>query len=75
MRTTPLSSSPNLPRRRPGENASAVVVVLLLIALILIYIGANIRTLHYLGRDLRLVEKQQIRRLQSEQVSRGVAEN
>ena len=41
----------------------AVIVVMILVALILIYLAANIRTLHLLGRDLRMIEQQQTRRL------------
>jgi len=50
------------PRRQAG---SAVVVVLALLVILLIYVAGNIRTLDCLGRDLRLVERQQTQRLQS----------
>jgi hypothetical protein len=41
----------------------AVIVVIALIAIVLVYVGGNARTLDQLGRELKLVEKQQIRRL------------
>lgn len=52
-------SSP--PRRQSG---SAVIVVMALLAIILIYVAGNLRTLTNLGRELKLLERQQIRRLQ-----------
>ena len=49
-------------RRR--QSGSAVIVVMALLAIILVYVAGNLRTLHNLGRELRLIERQQIRRLQ-----------
>ena len=43
----------------------AVIVVLMLLSIILIYVAANIRMLHHLNRDIRLIEQKQIRRLES----------
>ena len=53
-------SSP--PRRQSG---SGVIVVMALLAIILIYVAGNLKTLANLGRELKLLERQQIRRLQS----------
>jgi hypothetical protein len=39
------------------------------VALILIYVGANIRTLDRLTRELTLLERQQTRRLMATQMS------
>ncbi len=50
------------PRRQAG---SAVIVVMALLAIILVYVAGNLRTLHYLGRELKLLELQQTRRLQT----------
>jgi hypothetical protein len=50
------------PRRQSG---SAVIVVMALLAIILIYVAGNLRTLTNLGRELKLLERQQIRRLQN----------
>ena len=36
-----------------------------LLAILLVYVAGNIRTLSNLGRELRLLERQQTRRLQS----------
>ena len=52
-----------LSRKRRAQRGVAVIVVLALLAIILLYIGANARTLYYLGRDLKLIERQQLRRL------------
>jgi hypothetical protein len=49
------------PRRQSG---SAVIVVMALLAIILIYVVGNLKTLANLGRELRLLERKQIRRLQ-----------
>ncbi len=49
---------------RGSRAGSAMIVVLLLLVIVLIYVGANARTLHYLGRDLRLIEQKQTLRLQ-----------
>ncbi len=43
----------------------AVIVVMALIAIILIFIAGNLRTIRNLDRDIKLVEKAQNRRLQS----------
>jgi hypothetical protein len=49
------------PRRQSG---SAVIVVMALLAIILVYVAGNLKTLANLGRELKLLERQQIRRLQ-----------
>ncbi len=41
----------------------AVIVVLGLIAILLIYVSGNARTLYLLGRDVKLIEQQQTHRL------------
>jgi len=63
MKIPPLRHLVPTPRRR--QEASAVIVVILLLAIVFIYIGANLRTLHLLSRELRLIERQQVRRLQA----------
>jgi len=50
---------------QPQQSGSAVIVVLALLALMLIYIAANSRTLSSLGRELKLLELQQIHRLET----------
>ena len=79
MKFSPLHASPDLrsitaedgrfthhvsrPPRR--ESGSAVIVVMALLAIILIYVAGNLKTLANLGRELKLLERQQIRRLQN----------
>ncbi len=41
----------------------AVIAVITLLSLLFIYIAGNARTLHYVGRELKLLEQQQVRRL------------
>ena len=50
------------PRRQSG---SAVIVVVALLAIMLVYVAANIRILSSLLRELRLLERQQTQRLQT----------
>jgi flagellar basal body-associated protein FliL len=58
-RITPYASRP---RRR--QSGSAVIIVMALVTIILVYVAANIRTLSSLGHELKLLERQQTRRLQ-----------
>ena len=51
------------PRRRGRDSGSAVIVIIALLALLLAYVAVNIRTLSNLGRELRLLERQQTQRL------------
>ncbi|HWV98295.1 MAG TPA: hypothetical protein VNZ64_01260 [Candidatus Acidoferrum sp.] len=48
-----------------AEHGMAIIVVLVLLSIILLYLTASARTLHLLGRDLKLIEQQQIHRLVS----------
>jgi len=41
----------------------AVIVVMTLLAIILLYIAYNARTLHHLGRELKFLEQKQTQRL------------
>ena len=50
------------PRHQSG---SAVIVVMALVAIIFVYVAGNLKTLANLGRELKLLERQQIRRLQN----------
>jgi hypothetical protein len=51
------------PRRR--QQGTAMIVVLVLLAIVLIYVGDNLKTLSHLSRELKLVEQHQLRRLHS----------
>lgn len=48
-----------------SSRGSAVIVVLALLALLLVYVNANLTSLHRLGRDLKAIERHQLRRLQT----------
>ncbi len=51
-------------RRYQGRSGSAVIVVLALLAIMLVYVAANTKTLYHLSRELKLVERHQIHRLE-----------
>ena len=46
-----------------SQSGMAVIIVLAFLAIILIYLAGNARTLHWLARDLKLVEQKQVKRL------------
>lgn len=52
------------PRSARREQGMAVIVVMALIVLVLIYLMGNARTFYALGRELKLLDRQQTRRLQ-----------
>lgn len=51
------------PNRRSDAAGMAVIVVIALLAIILFFIAANLRTVHGLRTELRLVERGQTNRL------------
>jgi len=51
------------PRRR--QQGMAVIVVMALVAILLIYLAGNLRTLYSLSRELKLLDQKQTRRLAS----------
>jgi len=53
-------------RRNEGM---AVIVVLILVSIIMIYLAFNLHTLACLDRELRLLDRQQTRRLQAASLS------
>jgi hypothetical protein len=42
----------------------ATLVVIIILGLLFVYIVGNVRTLHYLSQDLKVIETQQQRRVQ-----------
>ena len=54
------------PRSTTRESGSAVIVIMALLAILLLYMAYNLRTLANLGRELRLLERQQTHRLQTQ---------
>src|SRR6266496_51173 len=60
--------NPGSPRRRPtarrGERGFLVIALLAIVAIMLIYVNVNVRLLGSLKRELKLVEQQQIQRLE-----------
>lgn len=49
------------PSARPGEQGMAVLVVLVLLAILMLYITANVRSLHIMSQEIKLVEQRQLR--------------
>ena len=47
------------------EAGVAVIIVIAILSIVLIYVAVNIRTIDRLGNELKLVEKQQIRRTET----------
>ncbi|HEY5912751.1 MAG TPA: hypothetical protein VJA21_19290 [Verrucomicrobiae bacterium] len=43
----------------------AVIVVIAIVAILLIYLAGNLRTLHLLSRDLKQIEQKQLLRLKA----------
>jgi len=52
-----------IPSPQQRKSGVAVVVVLALLSIMLLYVAANVRSLHHLGRELKLLERQQVHRL------------
>ncbi len=50
--------------RSHSQDGIAVIVVLTLIAMLLLYVAGNLRSLDLLGRELKIIDRQQIRRLE-----------
>ena len=62
--TTRVKRNGRLGSRR-DERGLAVITVMIVLAIVLICLAGNIRMLYSLDRELKLVQKQQIRRLQA----------
>jgi hypothetical protein len=50
-------------RNAPGKRGMATIIMIVLLSIIFIYVAANARTLHHLGRELKLIEQRQTRRV------------
>jgi hypothetical protein len=55
--------------RPTRQSGTAVIVVLVIIAILMIYVAGNIRTLHNVGKELKLIEQKQVHRLDKLQTS------
>src|SRR3954468_23344461 len=53
-----------LQKRRHRKDGIAVIVVLALIVMVLLFVMGNVRTFYSLDRELKLLEKQQMHRMQ-----------
>jgi len=49
--------------RRSSERGTAVIVMIAFLAILLVYLAANVLTLSHLGHELTLLEQKQTRRL------------
>ena len=68
--TEPLMKIRCSPVSRRRQHGSAVIVVIALVAIVLIYVAGNVRTLHFLTREVKLVEQRQVRRLAAIKIPR-----
>ena len=53
------------PRRPTHRSGFAVIVIMVIIAILMIYIAGNIRTLSNVGKELKLIDKRQVHRLET----------
>jgi len=61
-------------RRKPSrQSGTAVIVVLIIIAILMIYVAGNVRTLNHLGRELKLLDQKQRQRLDNLSRTNGFA--
>jgi len=51
------------------EQGSAAMVVIAIVAIVLLYVASNLRTLDHLNREIKLVERRQIHRLEHVRIS------
>lgn len=65
-------SYPSNPMR--AHNASAVVVVLAMLGIMVICVGVNVAAVRNLQRELKLLEKKQVQRLQSAPAQKTAAD-
>jgi hypothetical protein len=68
MKMRPLHTPPftfHVSRFTRRQSGSAVIVIMALLSILLLYMAYNLRTLANLGRELRLLERQQTHRLQA----------
>ena len=61
------------PSRRSQQGGMAVIAIIALLAILMIYVAGNIRTLHFLGRELAHIEQKQVARLKASQTNNSVA--
>lgn len=52
-------------QRKPGQSGSAVIVLLAMLGIMLIFVAANTIAIRSLQRELKLIEKKQVHRLQA----------
>ncbi len=66
MKVAPYNRGPRYrhPGARRGERGFLVIALLAIVAIMLLYVNINVRLLGNLKRELKLVEQQQIQRLE-----------
>jgi hypothetical protein len=50
------------PSRSRRQDGVAIVAILVLLSVMLLYVTANVKSVRLLGRELKLIEQQQIQR-------------
>jgi len=60
----PLDARLRSPRAPRNEDGMAVIVVIALFAIMLLFLGGTAHSLNQLRQDMRVIERQQLRRLQ-----------
>ena len=59
--------------RRRRDRGVAVVVVLAIISIVLVFVAANLRSLHRLGQEMRMIEKKQVHRLDLQAAGQAIS--
>jgi len=74
---TQITKSSTTTRVARDERGVAVIVVIAMFAIMLLFLGASLRSLNYLRQDLKLIERQQLQRsrLFSNATNTGVLSN
>jgi len=54
-----------VPSRQRRQSGVAIIVILAMLSIMLVYMTANLQSVHHLGRELKLLEQRQVQRLNS----------
>ncbi len=61
----PSAARQDLARKSSHQSGTAVIVVLIILAILMIYVAGNVRMLNHLGRELKLLDEKQKQRWES----------
>lgn len=61
--------------RRRRDRGVAVIVVLAIISIVLVFVAANLRSLHRLSQEMRMIEKKQLHRLDLQAAGQAISKS